>query len=64
MYVIPAEGLTVPDPQLRDHLPATGREVPRSDYWMRRLRDGDVIETVTPRASGDAPMPVDDGEVR
>lgn len=46
MYVIPAEGLSVPDPILRDHLPAKGREVPRNEYWMRRLRDGDVIETL------------------
>lgn len=48
MFVIPAEGLRVPDPVLRDHLPEAGREVPRDAYWMRRLRDGDVIET-TPR---------------
>ena len=50
MYVIPAEGLLVPDPVLRDHLPAEGREVPRDAYWMRRLRDGDVIETTVPAA--------------
>ena len=50
MYVIPAEGLMVPDPLLRDHLPAEGREVPRDAYWMRRLRDGDVIETLPPDA--------------
>lgn len=48
MYVIPAEGLKVPDPVLRDHLPAQGREVPRDAYWMRRLTDGDVIETLPP----------------
>ncbi|NKE43577.1 DUF2635 domain-containing protein [Roseomonas frigidaquae] len=50
MYVIPAEGLKVPDPVLRDHLPAEGREVPRDAYWMRRLADGDVIETLPPAA--------------
>ena len=44
MYVIPAPGLKVPDPDRRDHLPAEGREVPDTqDYWHRRLRDGDVV---------------------
>lgn len=56
MYVIPAEGLKVPDPVLRDFLPATGREVPRDEYWMRRLGDGDVIEMVAPRVRPEAPI--------
>ncbi|MGX9963164.1 DUF2635 domain-containing protein [Roseomonas sp. F4] len=50
MYVIPAEGLKVPDPTLRDHLPTEGREVPRDAYWMRRLRDGDINEATAPAA--------------
>jgi hypothetical protein len=48
MYVIPREGFKVPDPAQRGtpdyHLPAEGREVQPSDYWTRRLRDGDVSE--------------------
>lgn len=44
MFVIPAEGLKIIDPDLKDVLPAEGREVPPSDYWIRRLRDGDVVE--------------------
>jgi hypothetical protein len=43
MYVQPAPGLVIRDPDLRDHLPPEGREVPSSDYWNRRLRDGDVV---------------------
>ena len=44
MFVKPAKGLVIRDPDLLDLLPATGREVPDSDYWRRRLRDGDVVE--------------------
>lgn len=42
--VKPAPGLVVRDPATRQALPAEGAEVPRNTYWMRRLRDGDVIE--------------------
>lgn len=44
MFVKPAEGLVIRDPDLLDLLPATGREVPDSVYWQRRLRDRDVVE--------------------
>lgn len=44
MMVKPAPGRAVRDPVLRDLLPETGREVPRDVYWLRRLRDGDVVE--------------------
>ncbi|MEO6920533.1 MAG: DUF2635 domain-containing protein [Collimonas sp.] len=43
MYVIPAPGLRIRDPDLLDHLPAEGRDVPESGYWHRRLLDGDVV---------------------
>lgn len=42
MYVIPAKGLQIPDPDRRDHLPPEGREVPETAYWLRRIRDKDV----------------------
>lgn len=48
MFVKPAEGLTIRDPDLHDLLPAEGREVPNTDYWQRRLRDGDVTEAAKP----------------
>ena len=44
MKVKPAPGLDVRDPELRDLLPAEGRDVPCTDYWLRRLRDGDAVE--------------------
>jgi hypothetical protein len=44
MLVKPARGLAVRDPELMDLLPADGREVPRNDYWLRRIADGDVRE--------------------
>lgn len=43
MYVKPAQGLVIRDPDLKDLLPEAGREVPESGYWQRRLRDGDVV---------------------
>jgi len=43
MLVKPADGLVIRDPDLLDLIPETGREVPETDYWMRRLRDKDVV---------------------
>ena len=43
MFVKPSEGLSIRDPDLLDLLPDEGREVPESDYWNRRVRDGDVV---------------------
>lgn len=46
MFVKPSPGLTIRDPDLGDYLPQEGRNVPQSDYWMRRVRDKDVtVET-------------------
>ena len=54
MYVKPAPGLTIRDPDLFDFLPADGREVLDTDYWNRRLRDGDVVaaEALAPTEEG------------
>ncbi|WP_424138168.1 DUF2635 domain-containing protein [Roseomonas chloroacetimidivorans] len=48
MFVKPARGLQVPDPELRDFLPKEGREVTPSEYWTRRVLDKDVTETHPP----------------
>lgn len=48
MFVTPAPGLMVLDPASRQPLPADGAHVPRTTYWLRRLREGDVIEQVPP----------------
>lgn len=37
------EKLQVFDPVRREFLPETGRDVPRTAYWLRRLQTGDVI---------------------
>lgn len=54
LYLIPAAGLTVVDPAASEaerFLPAEGREVEASDYWHRRLRDGDVTPGAAPAPS-------------
>ena len=43
MYIRTAPGIKIRDPDLLDFIPDEGREVPDSDFWQRRLRDGDVI---------------------
>ena len=44
MYVKPTAGLNVPDPARGDTLPPEGREVEPTQYWQRRVNDGDVFE--------------------
>lgn len=54
MFVKPAPGLKIRDPELKDFLPDEGREVAESPYWSRRIRDNDV--TVS------SPQPADRSE--
>lgn len=42
LHVRPIEGLRVRDPATLQHLPEDGAQVPRTPYWLRRLRMGDV----------------------
>ncbi|KWT89352.1 MULTISPECIES: DUF2635 domain-containing protein [unclassified Variovorax] len=49
MYVKAAPGLVIRDPVFLDLLPEEGREVPDSDYWQRRLLDGDVVKATPPK---------------
>jgi len=45
IFIKPARrDLVVRDPATAEALPAEGALRPRSSYWMRRLRDGDVVE--------------------
>lgn len=58
MFVKPAHGVKVRDPDSRLHLPEEGREVPESSFWIRRLRAGDVVQVtqqqpVQAKAKGD-----------
>jgi hypothetical protein len=56
MYVKPAPGLSIRDPDLKDLLPESGRLVPDTDYWLRRVRDNDVIEAEAP-PEDESPVP-------
>lgn len=49
MRVVPGVGRTVPDPERGDLLPPEGREVPKNQYWMRRLLDQDVVKQTAAR---------------
>ena len=42
MKVYPVEGRRVRDPATGQVVPSEGLLVPRTSYWVRRLRDGDV----------------------
>jgi|1_EtaG_2_1085319.scaffolds.fasta_scaffold21505_2 hypothetical protein len=42
MKVYPASGGQVPDPERGDYLPESGRNVSKTQYWLRRIKDGDV----------------------
>lgn len=44
MFVRPAVGLKIRDPETGNYLPEPGQIVPRSSFWLRRLKDGDVVE--------------------
>ncbi len=48
--------LLVRDPVTMQPLGADGAEVPRTAYWLRRLRDGDVVMAVA-AANDDAEPP-------
>lgn len=49
IYVKPAEGRAVPDPENGGELlPAAGRAVPNTVYWQRRLKVADVIKAAPP----------------
>ena len=58
MHVKPSTGLRIVDPLLRDFLPEDGRLVTPSDYWHRRLRDGDVVLTPAAAASEVSATPI------
>lgn len=50
-YLKPADGRLVRDPVTGKHLASTGEDKPRNSYWLRRLKDGDVVEAKRPRKS-------------
>lgn len=58
MFVRPAPGLTIFDPDSGQYLPEAGQIVPRSGFWLRRLADGDVLEA----AAAPTPKPAKGGK--
>jgi hypothetical protein len=43
MFVKPAAGMKIRDPDMKDFLPDEGRDVPDDHlYWVKRLSDKDV----------------------
>ncbi|WP_425512904.1 DUF2635 domain-containing protein [Xanthomonas albilineans] len=58
MYAIPKPGRSVPIPGTRTLLPATGQNIgPVTQYWQRRLYEGDITLSETPptlTSAGDA----------
>lgn len=48
MYIKPVSDYLVPDPDLGDTLPAEGRLVEATQYWLRRLLQGDVQQVDPP----------------
>ncbi len=48
MFVKPAEGRAVRDPDSRALLAAEGEEKPDTRFWRRRVRDKDVLEAERP----------------
>jgi hypothetical protein len=57
MYLKPAPGAQVPDPERGDLLPPDGREVQFTQYWQRRINDGDVTEDPAPASTTPATTP-------
>lgn len=49
IYIKPAPGLKVRTQQ-GSFLPEEGAEVERDSFWVRRINDGDVVETTPPKA--------------
>lgn len=62
MYVKPAPGLSIRDPDLLDLLPESGRLVPDSDYWLRRVRDKDVELAAPPTEPAESAVPAANAE--
>lgn len=45
IFVKPAPGLKIRDPETKLHLPEEGAQVVKSSFWSRRIKDGDVLTT-------------------
>lgn len=48
LHIKPVTGLTVRDPDTYQPLAEKGELKPRNAFWLRRLKDGDVVLVNTP----------------
>ena len=56
MWIKPVSGRLVRDPVTRAFVPDAGRDVPEHHpYWLRKLRDGDVVKGASPKKARTAP---------
>jgi len=62
MQIKPLKGRSVPDPVRGDLLPADGRNVEESTYWLRRIADGDVEKIVPSEKAAVAATKKKDGD--
>lgn len=58
-----APGLTIRDPISKRILADAGEEKPASAYWIRRLRDGDVVECAPPAVAAPPADVVQDPQI-
>jgi hypothetical protein len=49
IYIKPAPGMVVRDPADGKPLPETGKTVPNTTHWQRRLKDQDVVLAKPPK---------------
>jgi hypothetical protein len=56
IFVKPAEGMIVPNPDTNTALAPEGEMVPREIYWLRRIADGSVTLVEQPAAEATAPV--------
>mgnify|MGYP003674020230 CR=1 FL=1 len=50
MWIKPVPGRLVRDPVTREVVPEGGRDVDdHNPYWLRKLRDGDVVKGAAPK---------------
>ena len=54
-FIKPAPGLRIADPVSGEYLPESGGNMPRSGFWLRRLKAGDV--TLVSTQAGDSGKP-------
>ena len=49
IFIKPVAGRNVRDPEDYTIIPPEGKEVEKSGFWLRRIREGDVIESISDR---------------